>query len=218
MVGGIGGGMNSQGTSGHVHHVTECIHEEKRKLPQGGAASSARINAAESVQTVTKQETQWDLFAWVGKAMGRGMSGIRSLFGLGRSTGNQALRGSEAARETVMVQLLPDQRSGMEHAAAYFVPTKEAVPNNSWFQSLKTRASIRFGVIRDSLTKYLKQEQGLQMGTGKQGAFSQREKESRRRIEPYRPEEPKIQCIATDDSYLLDSYNKKGDYSKLGSR
>lgn len=218
MVGGIGSGMNSQSTNGHVHHVTECIREEKHKQPQGGAAASTRMTAGESVQTITEREPQWDLFEWVGRAIGRGTGGIRSLFGLGSGTQSQASSDMAAARETVMAQLLPDQKSGSDRAAVYFVPPREETTQNSWFQSLKTRAAIRFGEIRGSLAKHLKQEQSLQMGTGKQGSTSPREKQSRKRISTYRQQDLKIECMITDDSYLLDSYNKKGDYSKLGSR
>lgn len=216
MFGGIGSGMNSQNTNGHVHHVTECIREEKHKQPQGGAAASARMTAGESVQTITEQEPQWDLFEWVGRAIGRGTGGIRSLFGLGRGTGARDFR-EPAARENVAAQLLPDQKSGADRAV-YFVPAREVTPQNSWFQNLKTRAAIRFGAIRGSLTKHLKQGQSLQTGTGKQGSASHREKQSRKRLSLYRQEDLEIECIITDDSYLLDSYNKKGDYSKLGSR
>ena len=215
MVGGIGGGMNSQNMNGHVHHVTECIREEKHKQPQGGVAESARMTAGESVQTITEQEPQWDLFEWVGRAIDRGTDGIRSLFGLERGTGVGDLRQPAAVRENMMAQLLPDQKSG-EDRAAYFVLAREVTPQNSWFQNLKTRAAIRFGAIRGSLTKHLKQGQSLQTGTGKQGSASQREKQSRKRLSMYRQEELEIECIITDDSYLLDSYNKKGDYSKLG--
>lgn len=217
MVGGIGSGMNSQNMNGHVHHVTECIREERHKQPQGGAAASTRMTVGESVQTITEQEPQWNLFEWAGRAIGRGTSGIRSLFGLGQGTGVRGSRETATTRENVMERLLPDQKSGADRAA-YFVPARAAAPQNSWFQNLKTRAAIRFGEIRGSLSKHLKREQNLQMGTGKQGNFSQREKQNRKRLSVYRQEELEIQCIITDDSYLLDSYNKKGDYSKLGSR
>ena len=40
-------------------------------------------------------------------------------------------------------------------------------------------------------------------------------KEDLRKRSKYRQNELEIDCVLTDDSYLQDSYNSKGEYSKL---
>ena len=40
-------------------------------------------------------------------------------------------------------------------------------------------------------------------------------KEDRRKHSTYRQDDVEIDCILTDDSYLMDSYDRKGEYSKL---
>lgn len=42
-------------------------------------------------------------------------------------------------------------------------------------------------------------------------------KEDLRRHSRYRNDDVEVDCVITDDSYLLDSYNKKGEYSKLSA-
>jgi hypothetical protein len=39
-----------------------------------------------------------------------------------------------------------------------------------------------------------------------------------RRKSRYRKDEVEIDCILTDDSYLMDSYDRKGEYSKLTTK
>ena len=120
------------------------------------------------------------------------------------------------AQDSVMAQLMPDEEVIVESTAKYFVPAQEEIPPNNWFANLKARARIKFGEIRNSLAKYLKQDQSLHMGAGRNGTSQNKHKEDKSRLSVYKKDELEIDCIITDDSYLLDSYNRKGDYSKLG--
>ena len=218
MINGIGSGVNNQGVHGHVHRVTECVHADTHKM-NGGTAASARMSVGESVQTITEQEPRLNLLQWVEQLLRRTGGGIKSFFGIGTGAGTEGNDAAVAAAagQEVVTQLLPDQKTAADRAS-YFVPAGVLPPKNSWFHNLKTKIGIRFGEIRRSLARHLKQEQSLQTGTGRQGSQAQRKKENRSRLSVFRQEEQEIECIITDDSYLLDSYNKKGDYSKLGSR
>lgn len=215
MINGIGGGFNNQGVNGHVHRVTECVHADAHKKNEG-AAASARMSTGESVQTITEQEPHLNLLQWMEQIFRRTGGGIKSFFGIEAGAGTEGTAAAAAGCEAV-TPLLPDPEAAADRVS-YFVPADVLPQQSSWFQSLKTKIRIRFGEIRGSLARHLKQEQSLQTGTGKQGAQAQRDKENRRRLSVYRQEEQEIECIITDDSYLLDSYNKKGDYSRLGSR
>lgn len=115
-----------------------------------------------------------------------------------------------------MAQLMQDEKAITDVTAKYFVPAQEEVQPNNWFANLKTRARLKFGEIRNSLSKYLKQDQNLNMGAGSSGTSQNKQKEDKSRLSVYKKDELEIDCIITDDSYLLDSYNRKGDYSKLG--
>ncbi len=45
-----------------------------------------------------------------------------------------------------------------------------------------------------------------------------RPKEDLRKRSHYRGDDLDIDCVLTDDSYLLDSYDRKGSYSQLSTR
>lgn len=223
MIGGIQNGVNNQNVNSHVHHVTECIHEEKKKTQEGMTAGLRDSVSLQTVQNMQIEEPQWNLFQWMSRMLGRGARGIKGFFGIGQeglqagSTVEDAENTGAASTAVSSAMESPNKIHAMtDRAAGYFVPAKEEIPSNNWYQNLKERARIRFGAIRNSLSKYLKQEQSLSMGAGKNGTSAGREKEDRSRLSVYKKDELEIDCIITDDSYLLDSYNRKGDYSRLG--
>lgn len=223
MIGGVQNGVNNQNVNGHVHHVTECIHEERTKKQVGGASAMRDSVTLQNVQNAETEETGGNLFQWMSQILGRGVRGIKGFFGIGqeglRADGAKGnAEDTRAADETASLSMASHAKTHTmaENAARYFVPAKEEIPPNNWYQHLKQRARIRFGTIRGSLAKYLKQEQKLSMGMGKNGTSPGKEREDRSRLSIYKKDELEIDCIITDDSYLLDSYNKKGDYSKLG--
>ena len=49
-------------------------------------------------------------------------------------------------------------------------------------------------------------------------AGKERSREDLRKHSKFRKDELEIDCILTDDSYLLDSYDRKGEYSKLSTK
>lgn len=95
----------------------------------------------------------------------------------------------------------------------YFTTTSDAgkVKENV-FQKIR----IRFRDLNALLTK--------QFGSRFSGYFSKRNHLSSGRQQPredlrkksrYREEDQEIDCVLTDDSYLMDSYDRKGEYSRL---
>lgn len=208
MIGGIQNNGNYQSVNSHVHHVTECIHEERKKTQEGAIAGLRDSVSIQSMQNAQTEEPQWNLFQWMSRILGQGVKGIKGLFGIAQNGAQTA--DSSAEKVSRGQDTLTDR-------AAYFVPAKEEIPANNWYQNLKERVRIRFGAIRNSLTKYFRQEQSLHMGAGKNGTSAGKEKEDRRRVSVYKKDELEIDCIITDESFLLDSYNRKGDYSKLGN-
>lgn len=221
MINGIGSGVNNQIMDQHVHHVTECIHEERTEKKEGAAGLRDSVTL-QSVQTTQTQEPQWNLFQWMGQMLGQGLSGIKNFFSTGdggladTASQNANPQDMQIAQDSVMAQLMPDESAITDSTAKYFVPAQEEIPPNNWYANLKERVRIKFGEIRSSLAKYLKQDQNLHMGAGRNGTSQNKQKEDKSRLSVYKKDELEIDCIITDDSYLLDSYNRKGDYSKLG--
>lgn len=198
MIGGINNSLNQQQT-GHVHHVTECVHARTPEKQEGGMKTGSQTAAATQQQTAgIAESSQTGLLS---RLMDQIKSGVRSL-GLWLSTG--------AAQ--------PENTAGRalaEKAAGYFVPLQEEKVQSSQVTSTRERIRIRFASIRNSLAKYLKQEQKLQTKTGGNKEPG-KEKQDRSRHSIYRQDDLELECVITDDSYLLDSYDRKGDYSRLG--
>lgn len=218
MINGIGNNMPGQNLEGHVHHVTECIHKEPSKSLQGGMAMQGGVTLPEkeNVTTTVLQETAWSPFQWLSKVWNNGWNSIKELLGTNQSTPTGENVKTPVQASEVMASLPLPAETNAHKTAGYFVPAREDATPNTWYQRLRERTRIQFGSIRSSLAKYLKQDQSLQMGTSKNGSFTKKEKEDRSRLSVYREDDVEIECIITDDSYLLDSYNRKGDYSKLG--
>ena len=175
-----------------------------------------------SVQNTQNNEPQWNIFQWMGQMVSQGISGIRNFFSTGdggiadAASKNANPQDMQTKQDSAMPQLMPDEAAITDSTAKYFVPAKEDIPPNNWYTNLKERVRIKFGEIRNSLAKYLKQDQSLNMGAGRNGTSQNKQKEDKSRLSVYKRDELEIDCIITDDSYLLDSYNRKGDYSKLG--
>ena len=222
MLNGIGNGINNQLMDNHVHHVTECIHDHRtgqKKETAGGLRDSVTLS---SEQTAQAGEGSQNVFQWMNQVVNQGIAGIKNFFATGdgglsdNPSNNAQPKDMQIATDSVMVQLLPDEKAISDTTAKYFVPAREDIPANNWYTNLKNRVRIKFGEIRNSLSKYLKQDQNLNMGAGGSGTPQNRQKEDKSRLSVYKKDELEIDCIITDDSYLLDSYNRKGDYSKLG--
>lgn len=86
--------------------------------------------------------------------------------------------------------------------------TEESIPQQSVWQKIK----VRFQNITGFLAKRFSFA-----GGGTFQTKQERPKEDLRRHSRYRKDDVEIECIITDDSYLMDSYNKKGEYSKLSA-
>lgn len=109
-------------------------------------------------------------------------------------------------------------------AASAAVHQPRAIQNNPYFSTIEDtntqqavwqKIKVRFQSITGFLTKRFtfsgknsfqaKQEQG-------------QPKEDLRKHSRYHEDNLEIDCILTDDSYLLDSYDRKGEYSQLSTK
>lgn len=248
MIGGINNSLNQQQT-GHVHHVTECVHARTPEKPEGGMKTGSQTATASQQQTAgITESSQTGLLSHL---MEQIKSGVRSLgLWLSADTGRSADVSAASAEDSdptaaagvaqpgnivaekavsaaqpgnIADAAQPGNTVGektagvaqLEKAAGYFVPLQQEKVQGSLVTNTRERIRIRFASIRNSLAKYLKQEQKLQTKTGGNKEPG-KEKQDRSRHSIYRQEDLELECVITDDSYLLDSYDRKGDYSRLG--
>lgn len=145
---------------------------------------------------------------------------------------------AQAAEEVLNTAL--DVQSGLQHnqqqstahtntntlhsaqieAASAAVQPAQNVNHNPYFSTIEENAAtkqnvwqkirVRFQDIAGFLTKRFSFSNSSSFQ-----ARQERPKEDLRRHSHYRGDDMEIDCIITDDSYLMDSYNKKGEYSKL---
>ena len=102
-----------------------------------------------------------------------------------------------------------------EQCNPYFLTVEDAQGQQ---KSIVQKIRVKFKDITGQLAGQLP---GRFFGAGKKGTFhtgKEKPREDLRKHSRYRKDEVEIDCILTDDSYLLDSYDRKGSYSKLTTK
>lgn len=193
--------MQVGGIGSHAHTVSHCVHEEDAVGKKSGGA--AALKAMQSVESQLDPQTPGEIFSfseWGGnflksarKLIGQiwGADGVDSLAGSGEVKG-----GSERITDRAQFAGMPDKGT-------------EAGESHTLVQRLKYKVR--------SLTNDLAKRFGF---SGRQnfhtGAGRQQEEMKRRRI--YTQNGTKIDSVQPPDSYLLDSYDKNGEYSKISTK
>lgn len=104
-------------------------------------------------------------------------------------------------------------KQGANMVNPYFVPTmtnEEADRDLSLWQKLKYRVQNMAGSLRKRFSGKQELNTKNEFQTGKEQT-----KEDLRKHSKYKKEQDEMDCILTDDSYLMDSYDKKGEYRRL---
>lgn len=120
---------------------------------------------------------------------------------------HQSLHTSQIAVTTTMMQ---PETARMIHQNPYFVTAAADRPKNLW-QKMKVKMKEVTGRLSGRLP-------GRLAGFWAKGAFQTKQeqpKEDLRKKSKYHQDKLEIDCVLTDDSYLQDSYNSRGEYSKL---
>lgn len=241
QIGGLGGHSSSD------HHVTNCIHDHHELRDKtGGAAMKASASASMSAANVTAQmEGQFSLAAWVKNMLGNGrgfllnfweggeaVSGVRGeqAAGTGAVGSQAAISGAEssqaaasqstgqvdahaAAAASVAVQ--PPIRHQGIHNSPYFSAVEDVESQRRTFWQ---KVRVRFHNVSDQLSGRLPQKFFSFQAKNSFQAKQEKPRENLRRHSRYREDTVEIDCVLTDDSYLMDSYDRKGEYSTLTTR
>lgn len=155
-------------------------------------------------------------------------AGIETVTDIAAQNASEVVTGSVSVQSGLQQNLQQDQThtnalhvSQIEAASATVQPTQN-FNNNPYFaaiqedtaprQTIWQKLKVRFQNISGFLAKRFSFSNSSSFQTKQE-----RPKEDLSRHSRYREDEVEIDCILTDDSYLMDSYNKKGEYSKLSA-
>lgn len=227
LIGGVGGSHDSD-----THHVTGCMHGhthyQQGSIKAGGANAMSQVTQLQMQKQ--QQDAQFSLSAWLQRALDRGKGILRGIWGTNAANA-EGTPGDKAGSAQTMAQTGDSGANGhgtvSSHAAAeqsaaiqgnpYFaaMPEKNAAAHMTPFQ--KVRAKVVAGA--EKLAGRLPGKAfRFQAKNSFQAKSEQRSKEDLRKRSKYRKDELEIDCILTDESYLLDSYDRKGEYSQLTTK
>ena len=202
QVGGVGSGHDT-----YSHHVTSCLHEHGANTDTG--SMGAKSGAAQTAQMATEalqENSKGNLLSWVQNIGNSGKQLLQKIWGDSKES-NDAISSQKdgsgnhiAGQETLVT------------THTYFRPVeaKDAMPANP-FQKVRYQVQKVARKLMDRLPgRFLGSHSGDFLQTKQQHT-----KEDLRKRSQYKEDDQEIECILTDESYLTDSYNRKGEYSHL---
>lgn len=231
--------------SGHgssAHHVTNCMHDHAHmdKVGKIGAAASSGMSAQALMAAESQADAQFSLAAWLDKTLNSGRRLWGSIWGNGDAVGTvdaggTANAGREAGAEQIAA-ILPQDDSGSGQqtlhapqiaAAVSAVMQPQDIHNNPYFSAVERlddqqgnlwrRVKVKFNNMAGQLTGHLPEKFFSAQARNSFQTKQERPKEDLRKHSKFRRDELVIDCVLTDDSYLLDSYDRRGEYSKLSA-
>ena len=221
QVGGVGSGHDT-----YSHQVTECLHEHAGQTDTGSMANKMADSQTVQVATEILQDTSNEnMMSWVQKIGNSGKQLLQKIWGDSKES-NDAISSQKdgsgnhiAGQETLVTGNSVGVKTTLNRAAVetaathtYFRPVeaKDAMPANP-FQKVRYQVQKVARKLMDRLPgRFLGSHSGDFLQTKQQHT-----KEDLRKRSQYKEDDQEIECILTDESYLTDSYNRKGEYSHL---
>ena len=229
--------------SSSTHHVTNCMHDHTHidKVGKIGAAASSGTSVQSMMAAESQAEAQFSLAAWLDKTLNGGRKLWGSIWGNGDAegmvdAGGTVNAGREAGAEQIAA-ILPQDDSGSGQqtlhapqiaAAVSAIRQPQDIHNNLHFSPAKSpeekqeklwrRMRVKLQNMAGQLTGRSSGKSLSAQPRGSSQVRRERLKEDLRKQSRSRRDELVINSVQTDDSYLLDSYDRKGAYSKLSAR
>lgn len=213
--------------SADMHHVTKCLHDhgqldKDKNVGKMGMAPS--VAAQQITQTNNEQQAQLTLNDWIRRLLQNGKQRL-----LGFWNGSESSPTGDRSQKTASDQVAAQPGSGSDKhvTASADVQRESSVYNNPYFAAVPTeqpqnpavtlvrKIKLKCGNITGQLAKHLP---GKFSKFQKKGSFQAKKdgkREDLRHRSKYREDKLEIDCVLTDESYLLDSYDRKGEYSQL---
>ena len=219
QLGGISGNHSTDS-----HQVTNCMHEHTH-IKQGASAASGMSAKALQIQQ-QKQEAQLSLTDWARKLLGGGKSFWKGFWGSGSAASLSAEESGDKAGQQVVMQLGEETLKDADKTLSKSIipemnPYFQTLPDNSPATGMPLVQRIRTkikGVAGQLAGKLPGRFFRFQAKNSFQARSEKKPEENLRRRSKYRKDELEINCILTDESYLLDSYDRKGEYSQLTTK
>lgn len=231
----LGGVGHSHGAE--THQVTQCLHHDHSVTDKESGAAAKLSAAKANLQAQNAQQEIFSLTAWVQKLLEKGGRTLRGIWGSGDAGGSadragdgtgtagvEALGSGTASASASGENALSRRRAAISEEAAHLAaaqanPYFSIAPENGAahvtpFQKIKARVKEVAGHLSGHLPGKFFKPQAQSTFQMKQEQ-KERPKEDLRRHSKYRKDEVEIDCVLTDESYLLDSYDRTGGYSKL---
>ena len=221
QIGGVGSGHDT-----YSHQVTECLHEHAGQTDTGSMANKMADSQTVQVATEILQDTSNEnMMSWVQKIGNSGKQLLQKIWGDSKES-NDAISSQKdgsgnhiAGQETLVTGNSVGVKTTLNRAAVetaethtYCQPieTREAVPTTP-LQKVRYQVQKVARKLMDRLPgRFLGSHSGDFLQTKQQHT-----KEDLRKRSQYKEDDQEIECILTDESYLTDSYNRKGEYSHL---
>ena len=217
QVGGVGSGHDT-----YSHQVTGCIHEHGENKDVGGAGT--KLGSVQTAEEVLQENSSVNFMSWVQNISSKGKQLLQKIWGESKEA-NDAITSQNgngnhiAGQETLVTGNSVGVKTTMNRAAVetaathtYFRPVeaKDTMPANP-FQKVRYQVQKVARKLMDRLPgRFLGSHTGDFLQTKQQQT-----KEDLRKRSQYKQDDQEIECILTDESYLTDSYNRKGEYSHL---
>lgn len=218
---GIGSSHNTD-----THQVTNCMHDHAHYKKESGAAAASSVVSSEAFRMQQQQqEAEFSLSAWLQKTLGDGKNFLRGIWGA-NAADSSAQAGNKAGQEQMMAQLGDNVTSNDRGTAAksqelqinpYFQAMQDNSPDARMTPFQRVRYKVK-GVAGQLAGKLPGHFFRFRAKNSFQAKPEQRPKEDLRKRSKYRKDELEIDCILTDESYLMDSYDRKGEYSRLTTK
>lgn len=214
-MGGIGGIQREDN-----HRVTGCLHDHHSGPKSGAAQMSSVTNDTTTIAGEQKEQTTatWNLNDWFRNKLEGGKQRLLRFWQGGEGTQDNAAIGTPSNDSGKAATISSTTISPHAAAVSATAAAQQPLQETPYFQPLTDTQKEKEHFLQRIKIRIQELTGHLPGKFSDQEAFSAKQGKSRedlRRHSRFRTEDQEIECILTDDSYLLDSYDRKGEYSKL---
>lgn len=174
-----------------------------------------------------QQDSQLSLSDWLRKTLNSGKNILKGIWGT-NEVNTSGIAGDKAGSAQTMAQLEDSTSSGGRAAVSDRTAAEQnaAMQVNPYFSAMPEKHMTPFQKAREKVVAAAEKLAGrltgksfrFQAKNSFQAKSEQRPKEDLRKRSKYRKDELEIDCILTDESYLMDSYDRKGEYRQLTTK
>lgn len=228
LIGGVESGHDSD-----RHQVTGCMHGHTHyhqgNIKAGGSDVSSQMTQLQMQKE--QQDSQLSLSDWLQRALDRGKGILKGIWGT-NETNIDGIAGDKAGSTQVMAQVRDSGEAAGRGAISVHTAAEQsaAIQGNPYFATMPEKnAAAHMAPLQKVRAKIVAGAEKLagrlpgksfrfQAKNSFQAKSEQRSKEDLRKRSKYRKDELEIDCILTDESYLMDSYDRNGEYSQLTTK